>query len=70
MFVLIDKKKQSVIVSCSNKEISEKTGIKYTTLSYYAKKKYYENLNVIFAKVEPLKSKQGGLRSGNKLVKK
>jgi hypothetical protein len=62
MFVLIDKRNKEGYVSESNKEIAKKSGIKYNTLSYYARKKYYESLDIIFIKLEVLKSKQGGKR--------
>jgi len=62
MFILIDKKNSRAYASESKKELSNKSGINYHTLGYYARKVFYENLDIIFARVESLKSKQGGKR--------
>jgi hypothetical protein len=62
MFILVDKINKKIIASSSKKAISEESGINVHTLSYYASKQYYENLNIIFAKIILIKSKQGGFR--------
>jgi hypothetical protein len=62
MFVLIDKIDKKGWSSKSCKEISRKSGIPYSTLNYWARKKYYETVKIVFCKTEDLKSRQGGKR--------
>ena len=65
MFILIDKKNKKAYASESKKSLSIESGINYHTLGYYARKMFYENLDIIFVRVKTVKSKQGGRRGLN-----
>jgi hypothetical protein len=65
MFVLVDKNNKKGYISNSKKEISKMSGISYSSLSYYARRKfkgYYESDEVVFFKDDIIKGKQGGKR--------
>ncbi len=62
MFILIEKANGIGYASKSKRAIAERTGYSYYNLRYYATKGFYENNDIIFARVELLKSKQGGDR--------
>ena len=63
MFAIFLKNQQSIIISSSKKELSKYSGIPYSTLCYYSRKGYYENMDIVFTKCEILKSNQGGKRT-------
>jgi hypothetical protein len=66
MFVLVDIKNKKVYASKSKKALAKESGFNYHSLCKYAKKGYFERLtktkDFIFAKVDIIKSKQGGKR--------